>query len=213
MFVGLLKKPIRKRNVSSAAKHGFTYKRCRFFSLSEKFFTDFKNLISIKLSRSIWISMQPPIQIRHWNFMYPFRRSIPTRPVVFVGTDFYIRFCIAVICFLEDDHIFLSTDSTGNPQSQLVGFASRTDKKTRVKRLREQPAKTLGILNINRVQISGIGVQNISLIALCLCNIWMRMTHMSNIVDAVQIKLSFGVNQRLPLTSNNYERFLIRKTQ
>ena len=145
--------------------------------------------------------------------MYPFRRSIPTRPVVFVGTDFYIRFCIAVICFLQDDHIFLSTDSTGNPQGQLVGFASGTDKKTSVKRFREQPAKTLGILNINRVQISGIGVQNISLIALCLCNIWMGMTYMSNIVDAVQIKLSFGVNQRLPLTSNNYERFLIRKTQ
>jgi len=82
----------------------------------------------------------------------------------------------------------LSVARAGNPQGKFVCFTSGTDKKTSVKRLREQPAKTFSILNIDRVQISGIGVQNISLIALFLCNIWMRMTHMSNIVDAVQIK-------------------------
>ena len=213
MLVGLLQEAIRKRNLPSTAKHGFTDERCGGGSLSGNFFTDFEDLISIKLSRSSWISIQPAIQIRHRNLMYPFRRTSSTRTVVFVGTDIYIRFCIAVICFLEYNHVLLSVDRAGNPQGKFVCFASGTDKKTSVKRLREQPAKTLRILNIDRVQISGIGVQNISLIALCLCNIWMRMTHMSNIVDAVQIKLSFGVNQRLPLTSNNYERFLIRKTQ
>jgi hypothetical protein len=113
---------------------------------------------------------------------------------------------MAVIGPIQHDHVITAGMRPRQPQRQVVGFAAGVDEVAHAERRRQRGRQPLGVAHQMVVQITGVRVQQPSLVDERGHHTRMLVAHVRHVVVRIQMGAAFAVDQPDVVAAHDLQR-------
>jgi len=141
------------------------------------------------------------------------RLTLAARTVELVRADVDEGAQVAMVSTVDDKDILSSRVGPSQAESQVVRLAAARDKIKNAQRGGQFPGQAKGIFDDVIMEIAGVCVEDSYLLAGSADNTRMAMTHVSDVIDRVEVGLAVLVVEVLSEATNNLEGMPVGNAQ
>src|SRR5713226_5541346 len=138
-------------------------------------------------------TMGATIDIRLWNLAHPGGTTSTALAVELVRAEINHRAGVAVISGVHYDHFIPPGVRACQTQRQLVRFTAATNQVHDTQWLRQHCSQPLAVIDQVFMQIAGIRIENRHLLGSGTHYVWMAVSDMRDIINAVQVAPTVGI--------------------
>ena len=173
----------------------------------------FANVIRILLAGRSRVPVRSPKDVRHCHLVYVGWRTRAAGSVELVRADVDERRGVSVIRSFDHDGIGVSGRDARHAERQVVCFAPRAHQVAHAEGIGQRAGESLRVFDQVIVQVARVRIEETDLFARGFDHRWMAVTHVTHVVDGIEVLPIFVVVQVLHRSPDDLERLMVGEAQ